>query len=80
MIWGMLLSGSVFETEGAGALRVLRRLHLRQLPPCLDAVKSSVHLEKADGADEDDGGVPYQASDRYNVYEKHDAESSPNFS
>lgn len=57
-------------------MRMLRRLHLRQLPPFWDAVKVSVHLEKANDADEDDGGIPYQAGDRYNICENHDGKST----
>ncbi len=73
--WGTAFSGRVFETEGAGALRVLPRLHLRQLSPSSDAVKVSVHLEKADNANENDGGIPYQAGDRYDICEKHTGRS-----
>lgn len=60
--WGTAFNGRVLDVEGAGAFRVLRLLHLRQLPPSWDAVKVSVHLEQADSADEDDGGIPTQAS------------------
>lgn len=35
-------------------------------------LKRSVHLKEAHGADENNGGVPYQAGDRCNIWEYHE--------